>query len=357
MLGVFSKIAQRKSHGRTRAALSPESQEQAEASLALARELLHAVEQFVISTPDLDSSRFLHRIRGTAAKLTSDVEPGNIQVFRQWIGNALRAFGSLQKSYISEREAEMWRLLDAYSRTTDITLHREHQLVSQIQGAHERMRELVSLQDIRQARAELESEIQRVQRAVNVKAQEDKERTTALGREVARLESALASARGQANYDVLTRVYHRAIVDDRLRALLKDGKPVSFALMDVDNFRTINTTLGHAVGDKVLSMVGDQLHRISRSTDTAARYGGDEFAFLAVGGTTEQLAQRLAGAVARRHVRLEIDDRTCSVLLSLSVGISASSPGDTFDVVLERASRALSVVKAGGKGGILLAQS
>jgi len=357
MLGVFSKYTQRKSLRRAPPVLSPESQEQAEASLALARELLHAVEQFVISTPDLDSSRFLHRIRGTAARLTSDAEPGNIQVSRQWLGNALRAFGSLQKSYISEREAEMWRLLDAYSRTSDVTLDREHQLVSQIRGAHERMRELVSLQDIREARAELESEIQQVQRAVNVKAKEDKERATALAREVARLEGALASARGQANYDVLTGVYHRAIVDDRLRALLRDGKPVNFALMDIDNFRTINTSLGHAVGDKVLSIVGEQLRRIARTTDVAARYGGDEFAFLAVGGTSEQLAQRLAGAVARRHVRMEIDDRTCSVLLSVSVGISASSPGDTLDVVLERASRAMSVVKTSGKGGIRLAQS
>lgn len=357
MLGVFSKIAQRKPSRRPPVALSPESQEQAEAALALARELLHSVEQFVISTADLDSSRFLQRIRGTAASLTSDAEPENIQVYRQWISNALRAFGSLQKNYISEREAEMWRLLDAYSQTSDVTLTREHQLVSQIKGAHERMRELVSLQDIRQARAELESEILRVQRAVNTKAQEDKERATALSREVARLESALANARGQANYDVLTGVYHRAIVDDRLRALLKEGKPVNFALMDVDNFRTINTTLGHAVGDRILSIVGDQLHRIGRSTDVAARYGGDEFAFLAVGGTADQLAQRLAGAVARRHVRLEMDERVCSVLLSVSVGISASTPGDTLDVVLERAGRALSVVKASGKGGIRLAQN
>lgn len=357
MLGVFSKIAQRKSPRKAAASLSPQSQEQAEAALALARELLHSVEQFVISTPDLDSARFLHRIRGTAAKLTEDAEPADILVYRQWLGNALRAFGSLQKSCITEREAEMWRLLDAYSRTSDVTSHREHQLVTMIQGAHERMRELVTLNDLRTARAELEAEIQQVQRAVNLKAQEDKERTTALGREVSRLESALAAARGQANFDVLTGVYHRAIVDDRLRALLRDGKPVCFGLMDVDNFRTINSTLGHAVGDRILSTVGEQLQRISRTTDLAARYGGDEFCFLAAGGTAEQLAHRLAGAVARRHVRMEIEDRSCSVLLSVSVGISSSTPGDTLDEILERAGRALAVVKAGGKGGINLAQA
>jgi diguanylate cyclase len=357
MLGVFSKIAQRKSPRKAAVPLSPESEEQAEAALALVRELLHAVEQFVISTPDLDSSRFLHRIRGTAAQLTTDAEAANIEVYRQWLANALRAFGSLQKSYVSEREAEMWRLLDAYSRTSDTTSYREHQLVTMIQGAHDRMRELVTLDDIRTARTELEAEIQQVQRAVHLKAQEDKERATALGREVARLESTLAAARGQANFDVLTGVYHRAIVDDRLRALLRDGKPVCFALMDIDNFRTINASLGHAVGDRVLAILGEQLQRISRTTDLAARYGGDEFCFLAVGGTPEQLAQRIAGAVARRHVRLEIEDRTCSVLLSVSVGITGSSPGDTHDEILERAGRALAVVKASGKGGIRLAQS
>ncbi|MCC2668107.1 MAG: putative diguanylate cyclase/phosphodiesterase with sensor [Armatimonadetes bacterium] len=357
MLSVFSRFTQRSSASRkSTPAHTPETREQAEASLALVRELLHAVEQFVLSTPDLDSSRFLHRMRSTAAGLAGDVDPVTMRLYQEWLGNALRAFGGLQQNYIQERETEMWRLLDTYSRATHVTQSTEHALVDQIRDAHVRMKDLVTLPDIRAARMQLEDELQQVQRAVIQKAREDKERSASLTREVARLESVLASVRGQADFDVLTGVFHRAVVEDRLRALLAEGKPVTIALMDVDNFRTINTTLGHAVGDRILALVGDQLQRVTRSTDVAARYGGDEFCFLAVGGTVDQLAQRLSGAVGRRHVRLELDERVCSVLLSLSVGITSSSPGDTLEQVVERAGRALSVVKAAGKGGIRVAQ-
>ena len=357
MLNVFSRFTQRNTASRNSApAHTPETREQAEASLALVRELLHAVEQFVLSTPDLDSSRFLHRMRTTAAGLSGDVDASSIQLYREWLRNALRAFGGLQQNYIQEREAEMWRLLETYSRANQVGQASEQSLVNHIREAHERMKDLVTLPDIRAARMQLEDEIQQVQRAVNQKAREDKERSNALSREVSRLEHALASVRGQANYDVLTGVFHRAILEERLRALLADGKPVTVALMDVDNFRTINTTLGHAVGDRILALVGDQLQRVARTTDLAARYGGDEFCFLAVGGTADQLAQRIAGAIGRRHVRLEMDERICSVLLSISVGVTCATPGDTLEQVVERASRALAVVKAGGKGGIRLAQ-
>jgi diguanylate cyclase (GGDEF)-like protein len=356
MLGALVKIAQRASRRKSAAVeTTPQDREQAEASLALARELIHAVEQFVISTPDLDSSRFLGRMRGVAAGLTPAVTPGDIQLYQAWLGNSLRAFGKLQQGYIADRETEMWRLLETYSRSTDISQRGEHQLANQIRGAHHRMRELVSLPDIKAARTQLEEELQQVQRVVKQRQQEEKEQVTALARQVSRLEASLASVRGRTNFDALTGVFHRAHLEDRLRAMLEHGKPVCIALMDVDNFRTINNTLGHAVGDKVLTVLGDQLQRVCRTTDMPTRYGGDEFVFMASGGTSEQLAQRLAGAVARRHVRLEIDDRVVSVLLSVSVGVAASSPGDTLEALMGRAFRALNAVKQEGKGGIRMA--
>jgi len=310
------------------------------------------VEQFVISTPDLDSTRFLNRMRGTAAGLTGRVAVDDIRLYQQWIANALRAFGRLQQGHIAERETEMWRLLDTYARAMHTNSTCENRLVDQIRGAHDRMRESMTLPDLREARTVIENELQQVQRVVTQRSRDEKERVTALAREVSRLEASLASLRGRANYDALTGVYHRAIADDRLRGLLAEGKPVCLALMDIDNFRTINTTLGQVVGDKILAVMGEQLQRVARTTDLPARYGGDEFCFVSNGGTLEQLAQRLAGAVGRRHIRMELDDRVCSVLLSVSVGMSISSPGDTLETVVSRATRAMDSVKADGKGGM-----
>ena len=169
------------------------------------------------------------------------------------------------------------------------------------------------------------------------------------------LQAELAAVRGQARYDALTRIFHRGAFLESLGRLLAEGKPCSLAFLDVDDFKTINDTLGHTIGDRLLTVLADQLRRGMRTTDVAARYGGDEFCFLGPGLNAEQLAQRLAGAVARRHVRLELEERTCSVLLSVSVGIAQSKLGDTPEELLERADQALTRTKRGSKGGIQIA--
>jgi len=339
-------------------AAAPE-QSRAGAALALARELLHSVEQFIISTPDLDTARFLQRMRSTASGLQPGVDAHTLRLYREWVRNALGTFAGLQKRYVREREDEMWRLLKAMSQAAEVGHSTDHRLVQAIRESHGRMRELASLPDIREARLHLEEELHQAQKLVELKARRERERLAALQRQVERLEAALEAVRGQADFDVLTGVYHRGVFDERLRAVLTSGVPFSVAMLDVDNFKTINDSMGHAVGDRILTILGNNLHRVARSTDLPARYGGDEFAFIAGGFNAEQTAQRLAGAVARRHIRTEVDEgdreRVISVLLSTSVGIAAFKPGDSYDSLLQRADQAMLSAKRAGGGSVRIA--
>lgn len=325
---------------------------QKRSTMALARELLHAVEQFVISTPDLDTRRFLNRISNTAAGLSEEADAASIAEYREWAQSALGAFAQLQKRYVSEREEEMWRLLDLHQQAIERSHTRDEALVQSIEQSHQRLRRLSSLDDIREARLEIEEEIRQAKSLVDLKVREDRERNQALARQIARLESALAAVRGRARFDALTRLYHRGALMDSLREVLKMGQPCSLAVLDVDNFKTINSSLGHAVGDRLLVMVAEQLSRVARTTDVPARWGGDEFCFLAPGLNGEQLAQRLAGAVARRHVRMQTGERHYSVLLSMSVGIAAWNTHDPPETLIYNADKALLAVKRSGKGGV-----
>lgn len=354
MPGVFTKLAQR-----IAAPPAPSREEQAdeaertESALALAREILHSIEQFIISTPDLDTSRFLQRMRGTAAGLTGKVDPPTIRLYQDWTRKAVGTFAGLQRRYVAEREEEMWRLLDLHSQFAVQGQSRSTELIDAIRTSHQKMRTYASLEDIREAREALEVEVKETQRLVAQKIREDKERIHTLARQVAQLEATLAAVRGQANYDVLTGIYHRGVFEIKLRELMSAGHPCGLAIVDIDSFKTINDTLGHPIGDRMLQQVAQVLNRVARTTDLVARYGGDEFCFLSVGATPEQLAQRLAGAVARRHVRLEIEEqRVVSVLLSLSVGVATSKTGEYPEQLLDRADQALLLAKRGGKGGI-----
>jgi diguanylate cyclase (GGDEF)-like protein len=359
VLGVLNRIgalAQPQQRETSAGAAAPE-QSRAEAALALARELLHSVEQFIISTPDLDTARFLQRMRSTASGLHGGVDIATLRLYREWVKNALGTFAGLQKRYVREREDEMWRLLRAMSRAAEVGHSTDHRLAQALRESHGRMRELAALPDIREARLQLEEELQQAQKLVELKARRERERLAALQREVQRLEAALEAVRGQADYDVLTGVFHRGVFDEKLRSVLREGVPFSIAMIDVDNFKTINDSLGHAVGDRVLTIIGNNLLRVSRSTDVPARYGGDEFAFIAGGFNAEQTAQRLAGAVARRHIRMELEEgeRVISVLLSTSVGVAAYRPGDTYDSLMHRADQAMISAKKARKGGIRIA--
>src|SRR5579864_793844 len=82
----------------------------AKAALELSQELLHGIEQFVLSTPDLDAPRFLERLRRMAAELTPQATPEVVDGHRKWAVDALPSFGQLQRRYLSEREEELWRL-------------------------------------------------------------------------------------------------------------------------------------------------------------------------------------------------------------------------------------------------------
>jgi diguanylate cyclase (GGDEF)-like protein/PAS domain S-box-containing protein len=105
----------------------------------------------------------------------------------------------------------------------------------------------------------------------------------------------------QALHDPLTGLPNRALLFDRLaqavRAALRGGPGVTVLYLDLDDFKTINDTRGHAVGDRVLVEVADRLVRVLRPADTVARLGGDEFAVVAE-GLPEDAARELADRVA-----------------------------------------------------------
>jgi diguanylate cyclase (GGDEF)-like protein len=88
-----------------------------------------------------------------------------------------------------------------------------------------------------------------------------------------------------ARHDALTGLPNRVLFNERLEQALprvERGEMVAVHLFDLDNFKTVNDTLGHPAGDKLLQMAADRLGGLVRGADTIARMGGDEFAIVQV---------------------------------------------------------------------------
>jgi len=128
----------------------------------------------------------------------------------------------------------------------------------------------------------------------------------------------------------------------------ESDRRLSVLMVDLDRFKPVNDTLGHAVGDLVLRMVGDRLRALVRADDLVARLGGDEFAILQLGSeTADVLAGRVVDELGRRPFLVDGH----AVAIGASVGI-ASAPRDGSDPadLLHNADLALYAAKADGKG-------
>ena len=169
-------------------------------------------------------------------------------------------------------------------------------------------------------------------------------------------ERLLAEAIEQADRDPLTgllnhRAFHKRLEEEADRAQ-RTGCRVAVAVLDLDNFKFFNDAYGHLVGDEVLKQVGRALRRSSRSYDTLARYGGDEFAMLLpdVGSeTVAELTARLAASFEDLEYRPLNEGSPIPLSLSLGVAVFPEDGPGRLEA-LETADSRLMRVKTGGVG-------
>ncbi len=172
---------------------------------------------------------------------------------------------------------------------------------------------------------------------------------------IGRLDVALAEVRDQeallreqAAFDQLTGLTNRAYFNDRLAATLAAGDGHTVLLIDLDDFKTINDTMGHAAGDALLTAVSGRFRAAVRDSDVVARLGGDEFAVLLRDTIGADDGARVAEDILRRLAEpVRIGDHT--IATRASIGVAHCSPGDEPSVVLSNADIAMYEAKRRGK--------
>ncbi len=155
-------------------------------------------------------------------------------------------------------------------------------------------------------------------------------------------------------YDPLTGLANRTLLADRIgqamgRADRGDGPPAVLVL-DLDGFKAVNDSFGHAVGDELLVAVAERLGGVSRDTDTVARLGGDEFALVIVNATPEHVLEVAERVLAALGAPVQAGGQSCWV--SASIGVRFATRGQTADILLRDADTAMYVAKARGRAGI-----
>jgi diguanylate cyclase (GGDEF)-like protein len=141
---------------------------------------------------------------------------------------------------------------------------------------------------------------------------------------------------------------------DAMARSRRSGHPVCLLFLDIDYFKTINDSLGHAAGDAVLKEFGRRLRQSVRDTDMAARYAGDEFVILLEGVAGAAEAQMVAGKVlAAMRPAFSLPNRTLHA--TTSIGVAMSEEDEDFPSLLVRADNALYAAKKEGKNRFAMA--
>ena len=262
------------------------------------------------------------------------------------VGETERALGAAQDRgrLNAEMHAEM-QALDAQvgdARELDTLQHQVRSRLRTI-GAH-----------LREFREREESR----ERSWSERSQRQRERIKELETQTHELMQSLRREQENAATDALTGLANRMSYDLRLEDLCRRHKrfaqPASLLLLDIDHFKDINDSHGHAAGDRVLRVIASHLRQSLRETDFIARYGGEEFAVLlegSAGASALEVAEKIRARI--EHLGFHMQQRPVPV--TLCVGVADLRTGDTPESLFARADAALYGAKSAGRNRCVLA--
>ena len=172
------------------------------------------------------------------------------------------------------------------------------------------------------------------------------------------LSEALRQNRELASRDELTGLINRRTMVERMgeehRRSLRNGRPLLLALLDIDHFKRVNDTYGHATGDQTLKKFAQVVSATARGTDVLARWGGEEFVLMAT-DTQSQYAFELLERIRQAVASTVIAHDAGALRITVSSGLAQQLPGETVEHTLERADKALYTAKLLGRNRVAMA--
>lgn len=208
-------------------------------------------------------------------------------------------------------------------------------------------------------------EVMRETRMIQLNAQRSRDelnemraKVKAAEQEVERLQQELANASELVRHDPLTGALNRKGMDEAFASevarMRRHGGRLCLALLDIDNFKKLNDSLGHAAGDAALVHLAKVVQQAIRPADTLARYGGEEFVVILPDTVLEDAVKTMVRVQREltRHFFLHDNEK---LLITFSCGVAELGPDETAHAALQRADGAMYLAKRAGKNRVMAA--
>jgi diguanylate cyclase len=267
---------------------------------------------------------------------------------------------ALKKSLLEARDQIKQMLATFVDRLADFSESTSdyHDKIERCADKISKARDIVDLSEVLQ-------EVMRETRVIQLNAQRSRDELnlmrTKVGeaeREVQRLQDELANASQMVRHDPLTGALNRKGMDDALETEVarahRHNSQLCLALLDIDNFKKLNDSLGHAAGDAALVHLAKVVQDAIRPEDTLARYGGEEFVVILPGTALEQAVNAMV-RVQRELTRRFFLHNNDKILITFSCGVAELGDGEAAMAAIQRADGAMYLAKRAGKNRVLAA--
>ena len=335
-------------------------QEKSEVFLRSIDALLHFLKSFAIDVKEIYAERFKSSIDDLNAQFNTDERPKRIELNFEQQKSKILTFIEHQHAYIADREKELRDIIDLLTKAMASLDVENREFYDRVHDKSEKMEKITRLDDIKKIKTALAHEVHQMREIVDIKKDQDRRKVQLLAGQVDSLREELEKTRAKSMTDGLTGIYNREAFDDSLADMIERSRVMntsfSMLLLDLDDFKKINDTHGHLIGDRVLMAFSRKCRETIRGDDYLARYGGEEFAILLPGANLSNAIKKgrqICDAVAAARYATSSEQNDGYLSVTVSIGVTTFHMQDSPESVIDRADKALYKAKRGGKNRVV----
>jgi diguanylate cyclase len=331
-------------------------QEKSDVFLRSIEALLHFLKSFALDLSEIRSDHFKKMIDGLAQQFVSLERPKRIELDFERQKDKILSFIEHQHHYIAEREQELRDIIDLLTKAMASLDVENRDFYNRVHDQSEKMEQITLLDDIKKIKSALQLEVTQMREIVDQKKDQDRRQVQLLASQVDSLRQELEKTKAKSMTDGLTGVYNRQAFDDTLKDLMVRSRvmnsDLSLLMLDLDDFKKINDTYGHLIGDRVLVAFSQKCRKSIRGDDVLARYGGEEFAIILPGANLKNAlnkGRQICDAIASARYATDSENSDDYLSVTVSIGVTACMRDDTAEAMISRADKALYKAKRNGK--------
>jgi diguanylate cyclase len=331
-------------------------QEKSDVYLRSIEALLHFLKSFAMDLSEIRSDRFKERIDALSQLFASSERPKRIELDFERQKENILSFIERQHGYIADREQELRDIIDLLTKAMASLDVENREFYQRVHDQSEKMEQITLLDDIKKIKSALQYEVTQMRDIVDQKKDQDRRQVQLLAGQVDSLRQELEKTKAKSMTDGLTGAYNRQAFDDTLKDLIVRSRVMnndfSLLMLDLDDFKKINDTYGHLMGDQVLVAFCQKCRKSIRGDDVLARYGGEEFAIILPGANLKNALKKgrqICDAISSARYATGNEDGEDYLSVTVSIGVTVFKKDDTPETLISRADKALYKAKKGGK--------